>query len=318
MTEAQFDAWADRSITGFAAEQVTSGLLPPAEAAAHARGAFDQLLPDRLATPHHHFWTVWADDVEVGHLWVRVRTLADEVEGYVYDVELVPEARGRGLGGATMAAAEQAARDLDATVMRLNVFGHNTPAMRLYDRAGYVVADATWTCRTDEPDHLPPDGLDVALHEMPTDRFSEVRTRLPSVLGDACAAARVLPAEEARRRAASDVDLLLGTGPHSPGQWLFTASHGGLQVADGWLDVQQRSDGRHAAVRWFEVREGLRGNGYGRAVARAVLAECRCRRVGSVSVSVLGSRSPATRVLDELGFRLTARTMVKELAPAPR
>ena len=318
MTEDRFEAWAEHSVAGFAAQQVASGLHPPAEALAHARRAFDELLPQRLATPLHHFWTVRGDGTEVGHLWLRVRELSDEVEGYVYDVELVPEARGRGLGRRTMVAAEHAARDLGATVMRLNVFGHNAPAMRLYDALGYVVAEATWTRRTEEPAVFPSAVPDLTLQEMSEDRFGALRAELPAALGDALATAGVLPVEEARRRAAADVAVLLEKGVHAPGQWLGTALHGSREVADVWLDVQHRSDGRHVAVRWFEVREELRRQGYGRGVARAVLVECRRRGIGSVGLSVAGADPGADRLLGELGFRLTARTMVKRLRTDPR
>ena len=143
MTWDDFDTWSGRSRQGFAAQLVASGLLPVPEAEAYAARQFADLLPAGLVTPLHLFWTVRGPGRELlGHLWMRVRPLADEVEAYVFDVEVLPDARGRGLGRATMLAAEAEARARGATVMRLNVFGHNTVAMALYDSLGYVVSDA--------------------------------------------------------------------------------------------------------------------------------------------------------------------------------
>ncbi len=79
-----------------------------------------------------------------------MRPQSTEVEGYVFDVELLPAARGRGLGRATMLAAHDAARSLGATVMRLNVFGHNGTAMALYESLGYAVTAASMHRRLDD------------------------------------------------------------------------------------------------------------------------------------------------------------------------
>ncbi len=68
-------------------------------------------------------------------------------EGYLFDIEVVASARGRGLGRAAVLAAEQAARERGADVLRLNVFAHNAPARRVYDGLGYGVRRQVWTLR---------------------------------------------------------------------------------------------------------------------------------------------------------------------------
>jgi GNAT superfamily N-acetyltransferase len=52
---------------------------------------------------------------------MRIRPSSDEVEAFVLDVDVLPELRGHGWGRATMLAAEQAARDAGASVLRLSV-----------------------------------------------------------------------------------------------------------------------------------------------------------------------------------------------------
>lgn len=150
MTWDDFDPWSEHSVQGFAAQQVASGLHSEAEAVAYAREQLARLLPSGLATPLHLLWTVRetaAGDAVVGWLWLRVRPLGSEVEAFVFDVEVVEQARGRGLGRAAMLAAEEAARDLGADVVRLNVFGHNTAARGLYESLGYVATSTTVTAR---------------------------------------------------------------------------------------------------------------------------------------------------------------------------
>ncbi len=314
MTDVRFEAWATQSVAGFAAQQVAAGLVPAPEARAQAEEAFAEQLPEGLATPLHHLWTVRAGEDEIGHLWLRVRPLSAEVEGYVFDVELVPEARGRGLGRATMLAAEEAARELGATVMRLNVFGHNRPAVRLYESLGYVVTGATMTCRLDVG--RPADdvgGPRVELREMTPGEYVVFRPRLEADYAANIARAGAMPMAEARRKSADDLASLLPRGRLSEGHLLWTAYDGTRPVGEVWVHLRQRSDGLHAFGYQLEVREELRRNGYGRAVVEAALRACRERGVASAGLSVFGFNDGARRIYEEVGFELTAQTMSKPL-----
>jgi len=314
MNTAEFEAWTASSVTSFAAQQVASGLQPGTEATEYAERAFAEQLPGGLGTPLHHFWTVRSRDDVVGHLWLRVRPLSVEVEGYVYDVELRPAARGRGLGRATMLAAEDAARRLGATVMRLNVFGHNTTAISLYESLGYDVTSTTMTRRLDFADREgSPAGPRMVLQDMPREDYAGFRRRMESDYAANIAVAGLLPPAEASRHAAEDIGTVLpGTRPGTE-QLLWTAYDGADPVAELWLHLQQRSDGLHAVGRRLEVREDVRCRGYGRAAAETGLLACRDRGVVTVSVLVFGFQAAARRLVDGLGFGLTAQTMSKNL-----
>ena len=276
MTRAEFDAWSPHSVANFAAQQVAAGLLPPGEATTMAWRAFGELLPQGLATPQHHFWTVHETDGPagpVGHLWLRVGPGENGTEGYVYDVELEPAARGRGLGRATMLAAEGAARGLGATALRLNVFGHNPIAIRLYDGVGFAVTGATMSRTLDD---LPPSsGPDVELRELSRERRADVAGALADDL-------------------------------------LWTAYVRDEQVGQVWLAVQDRSDGRHALCRRLEVDPTRRGRGYAEAIGLAALRAGREHGVRTVSAEI-GPDPAARRLCDRLGLVLTAQTMVKPL-----
>jgi len=170
MTWAEFDAWSPRSRRGFAAHQVAAGLAAERKAAVLAETVFADLLPEGVATPGHFFWSAHPtqEPTTAGYLWLVLRPLADGTEAYVMDLEVLPEARRQGLGRATMLAAEQAARDLGATVMRLNVFAHNVAAVRLYEGLGYRASALTLTLTLSaRPDPLSRPGIPLSRPGIP-------------------------------------------------------------------------------------------------------------------------------------------------------
>ncbi len=148
MTWDEFDPWSEQSVDGFATRLASAGLMSSDEAAAYARRQLADLLPGGIATPLHLLRTVREiapGEPVVGHVWVRVGPAeppATAVVAYVFDIDVVESARGRGLGTAIMRSLEQAARDLGADVVRLTVFAEDVPARRMYDRLGYS-PDAT-------------------------------------------------------------------------------------------------------------------------------------------------------------------------------
>jgi GNAT superfamily N-acetyltransferase len=58
--------------------------------------------------------------------------------GHISDVVVAREARGRGVGTALLAAAEEWARKRAYRLLTLNVFVDNTGARSVYERAGYA------------------------------------------------------------------------------------------------------------------------------------------------------------------------------------
>jgi ribosomal protein S18 acetylase RimI-like enzyme len=107
---------------------------------AHAarRTSEEQFFPDGKLVAGHFLFTVVADDEDAGWLWLGPSP--DGGSWWIWDLAVHPSHRGRGIGRATMLLAEEFARSQGATTMRLNVFGYNTPAIRLYDSLGYETA----------------------------------------------------------------------------------------------------------------------------------------------------------------------------------
>ena len=111
--------------------------LDPHEAHTQSVAEFARLLPEGLATPGSRLCTAVEHGDPVARLWLGVR---DDHAGaaFVWDVEVLPEHRGRGIGRATMLAAEDLARELGCDRLGLNVFGHNPVARGLYESLGYA------------------------------------------------------------------------------------------------------------------------------------------------------------------------------------
>jgi ribosomal protein S18 acetylase RimI-like enzyme len=122
----------------YVADIVGSGLLDRDDAEAKAKADIEEALPEGLRTPKAHLYGVEDDTVTVGYAWMserpdeRGRRLA-----YVFDIWIREDARRRGFGRAAMVALEDEARALGLDRIRLNVFGQNAGARRLYRSLGY-------------------------------------------------------------------------------------------------------------------------------------------------------------------------------------
>ncbi len=139
MTEEEYVVWRARSEREYAGDIATSRDLDAESAAAQSAGEFAQLLPDGLASSDMHLWTAVVDDEPVGIGWFELRQRASGVSAWIFDISLDEEHRGQGLGRRLLEALHDAARELGATSMTLNVFGDNTTAIRLYESSGYAV-----------------------------------------------------------------------------------------------------------------------------------------------------------------------------------
>jgi ribosomal protein S18 acetylase RimI-like enzyme len=309
MTLEDFDRWSEQSVAGFAADQVASGVLAEPEATAYARGAFADLLPEGLDTPLHHLFTVQGDadgdgDRTIGDLWLRVRPLSTEVEAFVLDVELAPDVRGRGLGRATMLAAQDAARDLGATVMRLNVFGHNAAARRLYPSVGLrVVRTALARQLGAETPSVTQERAAAALglRRADADEVASLRRLVASEQAARQRAADVLPQVEAQAQAAAVAD-----------EWAASLRSGAALVAEehgavlALVRLDEGTHGRRALVHLVGGTDDAASHAT-LAVLDRLAVGARSHGAVSVEATVHGGEPP---VVPE-GYRVMAQTMVK-------
>lgn len=139
MSAAAFAAYLETAVSDYAREKVKSGNWREAESLNLARQTYANLLPDGLATPDQHFFTIRApgEPEPVGMLWYAV--VADESgrHAWVYDVVIYPQFRRRGYATQAFRALEADVQQRGLDVIRLHVFGSNVSARALYRRLGY-------------------------------------------------------------------------------------------------------------------------------------------------------------------------------------
>jgi GNAT superfamily N-acetyltransferase len=143
MTEQEYDAYRERSVPLYADDLVRSRGMSAEAALADSASTFASTLRQASAPPRTWVLRVLtADDEDAGWLWLGPHPQREDGV-FVYDIEIDEAHQGRGLGRATMLAAEQLARDAGLRHITLNVFGWNSRAENLYRSLGYDVDSTT-------------------------------------------------------------------------------------------------------------------------------------------------------------------------------
>ncbi len=138
MSEEEFADWRLNAVRAYAQGWIDRGVAPE-QARLKSETDHAAHLPDGLATEGVRFQVLVQADEVVGHVWVALRELEPGgTAGFVFDVEVCEEHRGRGHGRALMLLAEDVTRAWRADRLGLHVFASNTPALRLYESLGYT------------------------------------------------------------------------------------------------------------------------------------------------------------------------------------
>lgn len=139
MTRREYDAWLRRVERGYAAEQVAAGRWVESGGLDRARDLLARFLPQGADSVG--MLILRAHDsvgAAVGDVWIGLEHPERRPDtAFVYDIEVLPERRGRGEGRLLLAAAEDAVRAAGRSSLELNVFGRNDRAARLYETSGY-------------------------------------------------------------------------------------------------------------------------------------------------------------------------------------
>lgn len=122
----------------YAAELAEHLYLDAESATARAARSAADAFPDGLPAPGQWLYAVEdGEGTRVGLLWLGDPGSGETDVLWVYDIEIDPAHRGRGLGRDTMLLAEEEARRLGRRRVKLNVFARNTVARALYLSLGY-------------------------------------------------------------------------------------------------------------------------------------------------------------------------------------
>ena len=142
MTPEQFAAYLEAAIPSYARSHLDAGDCDADEALILAQADYESLLPNGLATEGQHLFTIQADGESdpVGMLWFASQERPGKRSAYIYDFQVRPELRGKGLGTAALEVLEQMLAEMKITRVSLNVFGWNNAARALYERVGFHVA----------------------------------------------------------------------------------------------------------------------------------------------------------------------------------
>jgi len=134
----EYDEWSAEELKGYVDEIAASGSMSREAAEEKGRRDTAETLPQGLATPDQLIFRVEADGEPVGWLWLALRNpRAESGVGFIYDISVDEEYRGRGYGRAAMQLAEDEGRRNGLHALALNVFGHNAIARALYSKLGY-------------------------------------------------------------------------------------------------------------------------------------------------------------------------------------
>lgn len=138
MGDEEFATWRQDAVRTYAQGWIDRG-VPPEQAGLKSEADHATLLPDGLATDGVRFEVLVCAGEVVGHVWVARRELPPGGDaGFVFDVEVREEHRGRGHGRTLMLLAEDITRTWGTARLGLHVFASNTPALRLYESLGYA------------------------------------------------------------------------------------------------------------------------------------------------------------------------------------
>jgi ribosomal protein S18 acetylase RimI-like enzyme len=137
MTDAEFAQWLPRSLQNYAEERARAQGRAVAQVLPEATRQIERYLSEGPRTPGHDTLRVLDGADPVGWLWLGPHP--DKAgASWVYEIEIEERARGRGIGRATMLAAEELLAARGVTELGLNVFGHNARAIALYRSLGYA------------------------------------------------------------------------------------------------------------------------------------------------------------------------------------
>ena len=148
----ELDPYIEATREEFGREQVRAGNWREEDAPELAEQTFRGILPEGLESPGQHLLTIEEEEggESAGILWFEERKLTGRAIAWIYDIRIHEAHRRRGYGGLALEALEERARALGLSTIALHVFGHNTGARALYEKAGYDITQMMMA-RTLEP-----------------------------------------------------------------------------------------------------------------------------------------------------------------------
>jgi GNAT superfamily N-acetyltransferase len=139
MTESEFGCFIALSMEDHIRSHIQAGNWTEENAQENMNQLRLQMIPDNMATPNHHFYTLKEDGSgkRAGGLWFTVQSNGQGRFIFVVDIQVSEEFRRRGFGSQAFKFMEDKAREMGIKTIYLNVFEHNVNARRMYEKLGY-------------------------------------------------------------------------------------------------------------------------------------------------------------------------------------
>lgn len=135
MNSREFEEYLKYAIKNYAGEHVKAGNWNEQEAISKSTKAYEELLPEGEKTADNELFMIRDGEEEVGIIWLAQ---GPNDKGFIYDLEIQEDSRGRGYGKQAMKEIEKVARNLNLKSIGLHVFAHNQIARDLYKNLGYA------------------------------------------------------------------------------------------------------------------------------------------------------------------------------------
>ncbi|MFT8853357.1 GNAT family N-acetyltransferase [Leuconostoc suionicum] len=140
MTAAHFDYYMSSSIKEYAVEKVQAGSWTQEDSLDNAKLTYDRLLPDGLNTPNNFFFSIIKGDNVIGYIWLGPDSENKNI-AFIFDFEIYDAYQNNGFGSQAISLASTKAKTLGFTSVGLHVFGTNSRAIHVYEKAGFEITD---------------------------------------------------------------------------------------------------------------------------------------------------------------------------------
>lgn len=145
MSESEFETYLKSAIAEYAADKAGAGDWSEDEALERSQKSYLELLPQGVKTGNNYLFRIQLKESgeKIGMIWMKHEL--PRPHGFIFDIVLDEEQRGKGYGKLTMLALEKFAKEIGLKTLALHVFAYNTTAMRLYKGLGYELTSQNMT-----------------------------------------------------------------------------------------------------------------------------------------------------------------------------
>lgn len=154
MSEERFQSYYEQAVQGYAAEHVRSGHWEADTAYEKSKREFEALLPQGLQSPNQFLYVIQEEEsaTPVGTIWYALRPKGPSQVAFIYEITIDPEHRRKGYAQQTFQALEELVQAQGVSAIDLHVFGHNNPAIALYQKIGFQATNLLMSKTLGEPE----------------------------------------------------------------------------------------------------------------------------------------------------------------------